>query len=253
MTNNAAPKQLHVVLGNPHSDIGKGWLASSLGFQLGLETVMIKIDPMLSLKFPSHVGVRLDHAIVTDDAATYIKRGLKFTHLQNIVIGKWMHQQLGQFGHVPKVTYIDLAYSLADHICALLGAHHGVIEIGGCSDDGEVGLPSSMVRALQQYGYDVRLHLISLYDFIPTANGAYDIRPRTAVRAIEETMQHYWGLSLKNLSVYVRRENVPANVPDQTLIKVAHEIAGYTYLSSGQVRYIPNLTSPEELDQYITI
>lgn len=86
--------EVHVVVGHPYSDIGKGWLSSCIGRSLGADTSMIKIDPMLSPEFPRDLGVPIDGVVVTDDAATYQNQGLSFHPNQNIVLGGWMSNAL---------------------------------------------------------------------------------------------------------------------------------------------------------------
>lgn len=251
--------ELHVVVGHPYSDIGKGWVASSIGAQLGPETPVIKIDPMLSPGFPAELGIPMGGTVVTDDAKTYARRGLGFHPNRNIVLGGWMREALerqalgaGILGdEAPKVTYADLSYRLADTLRAALGDRSGVIEIGGCPDDPEAALPASAIRALSHES-DVTLHLLTAYDYTTRAERQYDVKTRMPVRAITETMRSYWGISLDSLSVYIRRANVPDDVSDELLRAATEKVAFKTNLRPEQVRYIPNLQEPEQLDAYVS-
>lgn len=169
--------ELHVVVGHPYSDIGKGWVASSIGAQLGSETPIIKIDPMLSPGFPAELGISIGGTVVTDDAVTYARRGLGFHPDRNIVLGGWMRESLEKQaldagvlgGEAPKITYADLSYRLAETLRTALENRSGVIEIGGCPDDQEAVLPASAIRALS-HDNDVRLHLLTAYDYTTKSN-----------------------------------------------------------------------------------
>lgn len=72
------------------------------------------------------------------------------------------------------------------------------------------------------------------------------------VRAITATMQSYWGISIESLSVYVRRANVPDDVSDALLSAATKKVAFKAQLRPEQVRYIPNLQAPEQLDEYVS-
>lgn len=252
--------ELHVVVGHPYSDIGKGWVASSIGAQLGEDTPVIKIDPMLSPGFPEELGIPMGDSVVTDDAATYQSRGLEFTPERNIVMGGWMSRALGESAllggvlgkEAPKTTYADLSYRLADTLRELLQGKDGVIEMGGCPDDKEAVLPADAVRVLS-HERDVKLHLLTAYDYTTKAERQYDVKTRLPVRAVASTMGTYWGTPLDNLSVYVRRANVPDDVTDETLQAATRKVAFKSQLRPEQVRYIPNLQSPDQLDAYVKI
>lgn len=254
-------KSLHVVVGHPYSDIGKGWIASAVGASLGKSTPVIKIDPMLSPHFPHELGILVDDVIVTDDAATYASRGLEFSPNMNIVMGDWMaralqHPALNQgvlSNEAPKITYSDLAFRLASDICLLIKHQNAVIEVGGCPDDKESSLPADAVRVLMStYDYQVYLHVVSAYDFTTSKERGHDVKTRMPVRAIETAMQVYWGVPLVNLKAYVRRANTPDDVTDEQLRAATAKVAFKTGMRPNQVVYIPNLSHPKELDAHIS-
>ena len=260
MVKRGGGKSLHVVVGHPYSDIGKGWIASAVGANLGAATPIVKIDPMLSPEFPHELGTIVDGEVVTDDALTYASRGLSFSPKMNIVMGGWTagalrESALGQGilgGEVPKITYADLAHRLAGDICALTLDRSAVIEIGGCPDDEEAVLPADAVRVLaSDHDYQVSLHVVSAYDYTTSSQRGHDVKTRMPVRAIEAAMKSYWGVSLDSLRAYVRRANIPDDVTDERLRDATEKVAFKTGLKPHQVKYIPNLSRPEELDEYI--
>lgn len=253
--------ELHVVVGHPYSDIGKGWITSSVAAQLGSETPVLKIDPMLSPAFPHELGVVMDGAVVTDDVNTYTARGLSFKPERNIVIGGWMAEALGcaalsagRLGsEAPKITYADLEKRLASTMNDLIGeGNTGVIEIGGCPDDQEAYLPAAAVRAMS-HSRRVMLHLVTAFDYSSFNDGRIEAKTRPPVRAIESTMKTYWGTPLDALRVYVRRANVPTKISDEILKNAMNKIAFKTQLDPNQVTFVPNVSSPEELDEYVKL
>lgn len=252
--------QLHVVVGHPYSDIGKGWVASSIAASLGPETPIVKIDPMLSPGFPAELGIAMGDGFVTDDAATYMRRGLAFHPDRNIVLGGWLARALGQSAleqgvlgsEAPKITYADLAHRLAGMLSDRIGNGDAVIEIGGCPDDKEASLPADAIR-LMMHDRDVRLHLLTAYDYTTRAERQFDVKTRMPVRAVEAALTAYRGVSLKNLAVYIRRANVPDEVGDQMLKDATNKVAFKSQLMPPQVTYIPNLGRPEELDEFIIL
>lgn len=250
--------ELHVVVGHPFSDIGKGWLSSCIGRSLGSDTAMIKIDPMLSPEFPKDLGVAVDDKIVTDDAATYLSQGLSFRANQNIVLGGWMAKnlQLGALdegtlaGEVPKITVTDLSYRLADDLENLIQDNRAVVEMGGCPDDPESVIPIGAVKVLAQRR-KVRLHLMTAFDYTTRFDDNHDAKTRPPVRAINETLKSYAGIAMRNLSVYIRRNHLPMSVSDERLTEASRKVAFKTFMPPQQVRYIPNLASPAELYKYL--
>lgn len=252
-------KDLHVVVGHPYSDIGKGWVAAAIGSNLGLSTPIIKIDPMLSSSFPRDIGVLVDGEIVTDDATTYTSRGLSFSPKMNIVMGEWMRRafqestsnQRALNGEIFKATYSNLAHQLASDINDLAKGKSAVIEMGGCPDDEEATLPANAIRVLAGvYGYRVFLHVVSAYNVTSKGRG-YRLRNRMPIRAVKTAMQVYWGVSLADLKVYARRADVPSDISDERLMDESAEVALRIGCRPDQVKYIPNLSGPEELDKYI--
>lgn len=250
--------EFHVVVGHPFSDIGKGWLSSCVGRSLGPDTAMIKIDPMLSPEFPRDLGVPVENTIVTDDAATYQSQGLHFHPDQNIVLGGWMAQHL-KFsaleegilaGEVPKITVTDLSYRMAEDIERLTAGNKAVIEMGGCPDDPESVIPIGAIKVLARKR-KIRLHLMTAFDYTTRDDDNHDAKTRPPVRAITETLRAYAGIALRDFSVYIRRNHLPASVPDERLVEAGRKVAFKTFLLPQQVRYIPNLASPAELYNYL--
>lgn len=251
--------ELHVVVGHPWSDIGKGWVTSSVAAQLGEDTPVLKIDPMLSPTFPAELGVTMGGGVVSDDVRTYEERGLSFLPERNIVIGGWMAEALGTAAlaagrlgsEAPKITYADLEQRLASTMENLIGeGQTGVIEVGGCTDDQEAYLPAAAVR-IMSHERDLRLHLVTAYDFSTLAEGQHEVKMRPPVRAIEATMKTYWGTALNSLTVHIRRANVPEDIDDDTLRQATKKVAFKTQLDPRRVKFIPNVSSPSELDEFV--
>lgn len=249
-------KELHVVVGHPYSDLGKGWLAASVASKLDTP-VIIKIDPMLSPGFPEKLGIQLteDGKVVSDDARTYLKLGLDFKPENNIVAGEFLASALGENaiaegilnGEVPKITWADISVRLANHLKTMIGENNAVIEVGGCPDDEESNYLPAVIRLLSHL-YETSIHVLSCYTHT-SVNGKDDPKTRLAVRAVVETMQAYWGLPLHTL--WIRRANVPETVSDEVLHAATKKVAFKTQLNPKQVVYVPNLSSPVELSQYI--
>lgn len=251
--------QIHVVVGHPSSDIGKGWMAAALAVKLGLDTPVIKIDPMLSPSFPAEIGFDLGGVVVTDDAATYLGRGLTFNPSMNIVMGQWLCQTLQEPAHEQgrldlnplKNTHVDLGYKMAANIDTLAAGHNTVIEVGGCPDDDETIIIAHAVRILLgRYRYEVYLHVVTAYDVAANAGGP-TFKIRTPVRALRTSLQTYYGVSLQNVRLYIRRANLSDIFTDQQLKEATVAVAFKLGLRPEQVKYVPNLTRPEELDAYV--
>jgi len=251
--------ELHVVVGFPSSDIGKGWTAAALGVRLGADTAMIKIDPMLSPDFPADIGSVVDGSVVTDDAATYLSRGLKFSADMNIVMGRWLAGALGltplESGRLDdnplKNTFVDLGYRLADDLAALAGGRDAVVEIGGCPDDDEAGLVTHAVRVLLgRYRDRLFVHVVTELDPATDRDGP-TFKIRTAVRAVRTVLRTYYGVPLWNVRVWVRRASVPGSFTDEQLRAAMVPIAFKLGLAADQVRYVPNVARPEDLDQVV--
>src|SRR4030042_3088814 len=87
-------RHIYVVVGSGSSDIGKGWLASSIASSV-TKPLIIKIDPMLNQTFPKDVGLEMDGVRVTDDFVSYRHLGLEVYPNQNLVKGDIWREFLG--------------------------------------------------------------------------------------------------------------------------------------------------------------
>lgn len=250
-----AKEKLHVVTGHPYSDIGKGWLTTSIAKQLN-NPILFKIDPMLSPSFPAELGYSLEKgSIVSDDAKTYMQRGFDFQPEQNIVIGNFLRKNFELEainegildGEVSKITWSDLTVRLADFLKEKIGKRDSVIEMGGCPDDMEANFLPGVIRLLSHF-YETNIHILTCFSDT-TINNKVDPKTRVAVRAAIDTMQAYWNLPLHTL--WIRRASVPKDIPDTTLKEATKKIAFKLQLDPNKVVYIPNVSKPEDLDFFI--
>lgn len=248
-------EQLHVVTGHPYSDIGKGWLAAAIAKQLK-NPVLFKIDPMLNPAFPEELGVSIEEGtIVTDDARTYLDRGFDFPPEQNVVSGDFLAKTLGldavktgiMNGETPKITWSDLSVRLANHLKSMIGDKNSIIEMGGCPDDMEANYLPGVIRLLSHF-YETSVHILTCFTYT-NIKGKNDVKTRMAVRAVIETMQAYWNLPLHTL--WIRRASVPEDVSDEKLQEATKKVAFKLQLDPKKIVYVPNLSKPEELDDYV--
>lgn len=127
------------------------------------------------------------------------------------------------------------------------GTNNAIIEIGGCSDDQEAGVIPGAMRLLDGI-YPVGIHIVTKFDFTDN-QGILDVKTRSAVRAIEETMRRYWNLPLR--TAYIRRYHVPESIPDDVLETACKKIAFKTQINPKRIVYVPNVEHQEDLDAYI--
>lgn len=122
--------------------------------------------------------------------------------------------------------------------------------MGGCPDDPEATIPIGAIKALAR-DRKIKLHLITAFDFTSKPDETHDVKTRPPVRAINETLGVYGGIALNNFSVYIRRGNIPLSLTDERLVEASRKVAFKTFMRPSQVRYIPNLASPDVLYTYL--
>lgn len=248
---------IKVVVGYPYSDIGKGWLTSSIGVQMK-KPLIFKIDPMLNKEFPKSLGVFVNGICVTDDAHSYMQRNLPFSPECNVIMGKFFADTLCKppiangllKNDIQKLTYADMSAYLAEYIRELMQKfkkENAVIEIGGCPDDMEAKTIPGAIRLLHER-YQVGIILLTRFDH-SDVGGKIDVKTKGSVRAIEETMREYWNLPLG--CVFIRRASVPLSITDEVLEDACKRVAFKTQVNSKKIVYLPNVEKIDNLDQYV--
>lgn len=248
---------IEVVIGYPYSDIGKGWLTSSIGAQME-KPLIIKIDPMLNEGFPESLGVVIDGICVTDDARSYMQRGLSFAPEHNVVMGKFLADALQKSPvaegllkkDIQKLTYADISTYLAEYMLKMMlesETQNTIIEVGGCPDDPEAKAIPGAIRLLHEK-YQAGIVLLTRFDH-SDAGGKLDVKTRGPVRAIEATMREYWNLPLD--AVFIRRANVSPSITDEALGDACRKVAFKTQINPKKIAYLPNVEKLDDLDQYV--
>ena len=265
---------IYVVVCNGISDIGKGWLTASI---LGLDpenTLPIKIDPLLNLSFPAHLGVPirelssdedvlsfaqkrgLDLASepkISEDFQTYKEAGAKVYPECNIIAGELINRFLNspipqiRAGEVKKRTLADLSRYLAEEITQIVKSRNPskvIIEVGGTIEDHEsIYIPGTMrFLAHPEYlGVAPEIILLTFFEFAEAyAVTRYRVKTQYIRRGIMQVSQIYYNLALK--ACFVRRRNVPEDVPDSVLLSDLKNAAYEAQLPKEKVVYIPNVS-----------
>lgn len=248
---------VRIIVGHPYSDIGKGWLTSSVAVHME-NPLLFKVDPALMEKMPDGFGIPINGTYVTTDAATYTKRGHSFSPEQNFFIGKMIAQgikkaplQKGLLANdrTPIITHTDISAELASKISKQMKkakTQDALIEIGGCPDDPEaMPIPAAIRMLDQEFGASVIL--LTKFDF-NNEDGQHHIKTRGSTRAIETTMKAFWGLKLN--SVFIRRAGLPKTIKDHELEAACQKVAFKSQIHPDRVVFLPDVNQPEELDQF---
>lgn len=248
---------LNVVVGFPHSDIGKGWITTALASHIA-DPFVLKIDPMLEQTFPDQLGIPCEGGIVSDDVANYRKAGVRFHKDQNILIGKAVNTYLldpysiGVSGDTKKKTWSDVACQLAMYIAKLRGdsgcSGDTLVEIGGCPDDMEaMFLPLTIRQLGLLFGVKPRMHLVTQFGIAQGKEGL-EAKTREVARAIELACSQYWGTDLAG--VYVRTPAV-LSLSDNMRQELFVKIAGKVGIPVSTLIHVPHVLSAMDLREFI--
>lgn len=265
-------QNVYAVVCNGISDIGKGWLTAAICGLDPAHTVPIKIDPLLNLRFPQHLGVpigtlcdpkdvaafieqkRASNADfkISEDMATYREAGARVYPECNIVAGDLINRFLNspdieiRPGEIKKRTFSDLSRFLAAEIVEIVRVrqpHTLIIEVGGTIEDSEAEYIPRAMRFLGQKDYLGVLPEIVLLTFFEYAesydNSRYRLKTQYVRRGVTQVSQHYYNLPLK--ACFVRRRNVPLDVTDAVLLKDLHNAAYETQIPPEKFVFLPNV------------
>lgn len=265
-------RHIYIVVCNGISDIGKGWLTAGLcGLDLA-HTLPIKIDPLLNLSFPQHLGVPIKELCdvpdieafikqgrsnsgdfkISEDMATYHEAGVKVYPECNIVAGDLINRFLNSPNHeirpgeMKKRTFSDLARFLASDITTIVHARQPetlIIEVGGTIEDHESVYIPSAIRFLgtkEFLGIIPEIVLLTFFEYAEAYGVArYQIKTQHIRRGIVQISQTYYHLPLR--VCFVRRRNVPLEVEDAVLIADLRNAAYETQVPAEKIVLLPNV------------
>lgn len=247
-------KHIYLIIGSGSSDIGKGWLASSIA-SLVTKPFVIKIDPMLNQAFPKDVGIVLDGVQVTDDFASYRHFGFDVSPKQNLVMGnEWRHfldatsnTPLIAPGQEKKFTQADFSEYLSQQIITLIKDYkpeNVVIEIGGIPSDLEHSPLPAAFRLLGIHSSVVpELIMLSYFEHV-TVEGQNRLKAQVIKEGLRNATKQYTGLSLK--AVFVRRKHVPPEIPNEKLKRELERIAYETQTDPSRFIFLDNVADLDE-------
>jgi len=247
-------KHIYLVTGSGSSDIGKGWLASSIA-SLVKKPLVIKIDPMLNQTFPKDVGLQLDGVQVSDDFASYRHFGLGVSPEQNLVMGNVWRQFLEATSTPPliapgqekKLTQADLSEFISQQIIELMKAHkpeNVVIEIGGIPSDLEHSPLPAAFRLLGIHSLVVpELIMLSFFEHV-TVNSHQRLKAQVIKEGLRNATERYAGLPLK--AVFVRRKHVPPEISNEKLKSELERIAYESQTDPAKFIFLDNVADLDE-------
>jgi len=247
-------KHIYVVAGSGTSDIGKGWLASSVG-SLVKKPLIIKIDPMLNQTFPKDVGMVLDGVQVTDDFASYRYLGLDISPEQNLVMGNMWRQFLNATripplideSHEKKLTQTDFSEFLSQKIIKLTKKYkpeNVIIEIGGIPSDLEHSPLPAALRLLSIHSLIVpELIMLSYFEHTNVGN-QNRLKAQIVKEGIRNITEKYVGLPLK--AVFVRRKYIPQEIPNERLKEELTRVAYETQVEPSKFVFLDNVENLNE-------
>ncbi len=271
-TKHNGPENIYVIVCSGISDIGKGWLTASIGGLAPKTTLVVKIDPLLNLAFPAHLGVEIKKLCrpsdvedfvrqgraesgdfkISEDFLTYASRGLEIFPECNIVSGDLIRRFLLsenpdiRKGEIKKRTFNDLSRFLAGEITDITRKRNLktlLIEVGGTIEDNESIYIPGAIRFLGKkefLGVTPGIVLLTYFDYAePHVEGAYRVKTQYARCGIVKVHQAYYGLPLK--ACFVRRRNVPLSVPDEVLKEDLKNVAYETQVGPGKTILLPNV------------
>lgn len=247
-------KHIYLVTGSGSSDIGKGWLASSIA-SLVKKPLVIKVDPMLNQTFPKDVGLQLDGVQVSDDFASYRHFGLSVSPEQNLVMGNVWRQFLDATSTPPliapgqekKLTQADLSEFISQQIITLMKEHkpeNVVIEIGGIPSDLEQSPLPAAFRLLGIHSLVVpEIIMLSFFEHV-TVDHQNRLKAQVIKEGLRNVTERYTGLPLK--AVFVRRKHIPPGISNEKLQKELERIAYETQADSSKFVFLDNVSDLDE-------
>lgn len=257
-------KKIYIIACTGISDLGKGWLTSSLGAISPDRTLPIKVDPLLNLEFPRHLGVSLKklaskteysgNVKVSEDLALYHSVGMPVYEDCNLISGALMNAFLKtkvpeiRPGETKKRTFNDLSYYFAAHITGLVQKYNPervVIEVGGTIDDREAIFWQGAFRFLENkelLGIKPEIVLLSYFDYAE-ADYAYRVKTQHIRRGLTTLMQTYYNLHMA--ACVVRRRHVPQTVSDEVLMSDLYNVAYETQIPYEKMVLFPNVERGE--------
>ena len=247
-------KHIYVVVGSGCSDIGKGWLSSSIASIIE-DSFIIKIDPMLNQTFPSDIGSEIDGRHATDDFNTYRHFDLPVSFEQNLVMGDIWKKFLDStsippqiaLGHDKKLTSADFSGFVANNITELIKNNkpkNVVIEVGGIPSDIEHNQLPAVFRQLELNTLvKPELVVLSYFENVIVSN-----ENRFKVQIVKEGLnvaqKQYVGLPLKG--VFVRRNQVPQEISETRLNEELQRIAYETQVKPEKFVFLDDYNSVDE-------
>lgn len=278
-------EHVYVVVCNGISDIGKGWLAASIAGLDPANTLIIKIDPLLNLEFPSHLGVPIkdicspqdvadfialgraksENYKISEDFRTYKAAGVKVFPECNIVAGALLKRFLDRpdefvrqesrgdaQDEVKKRTFPDVSQFLAQEITRIAKNRKPkilIIEVGGTIEDGELLYIPGAFRLLGGSSYlriTPEIVLLSYFEYADSYDHKkYRVKTQHIRRGIIGTFKTYYNLPLK--ACFARRRNVPSSESDTALRKDLINVAHETQVSPSRIIYLPNVAKNSSL------
>lgn len=255
------------------SDIGKGWLTAAIAGLSPDHTLPLKIDPLLNLSFPQHLGLpirtlceetevaafmqigRADSGDfrVSEDLGTYRAAGVKVYPECNIVAGDLINRFLNspdvyvRPGEIKKRTFNDLSRFLAEEITSIVRARTPIrliIEIGGTVEDSESIYIPGAIRFLAQpdlLGVTPEVILLTYFDYAESSEeGRYRVKTQHIRRGILQTSRAYYHLPLK--ACFARRRHIPEAISDDVLRRDLCNVAYETQIASERIILLPNIS-----------
>ena len=269
--------KIYIVVCNGISDIGKAWMASSIGRLDPEHTMPIKIDPLLNLVFPQHLGIEINklcnqHDVdayvaqenradsgnfkISEDFQTYKNAGMKIYPECNMIGGDLICRFILsenvniRKNEIKKRTLNDLSMFMAKEITNIVKHRKPkklVIEVGGTIEDKEIVYIPGAFRILgtEEYlGVEPEMILLSYFDYAePHAEGAYRVKTQYIRRGVSKVTEIYQGIKLK--ACFARRRNVPDAISDDALIMDLKNVAYECQIDPSNVVYLPNVKREE--------
>ena len=266
-------EKIYVVVCDGISDVGKGWLTAAVSGLDPQHTMPIKIDPLLTLSFPQHLGIPIQELCapadveafiqqgrasskafkISEDFGTYRDVGVSVYPECNIVAGDLINRFLNspnveiRPGEIKKRTFSDLSHFLAREITAIVRAHSPktlIVEVGGTIEDQEsVYIPGAFrfLRDSEFLGLVPEILLLTFFEYAESYDtGKYRLKTQHIRRGIIRASKTYYQLPLK--ACFVRRRNVPDTVPDEVLLKDLQNVAYETQVSPDRIVFLPNVS-----------
>ena len=268
-------ENIYIVICNGISDIGKGWLTAAITGLDPKNTLPIKIDPLLNISFPQHLGIAIDDLCdadvvrdfidqgyapngqfkISEDMGTYKAAGATIYPECNIVAGGLIKRFLESDnveirpGEIKKRTFADLSRFLATEITTIAKKYNPktvVIEVGGTIEDQEMIYIPSTFRFLGTddfLGIKPKIVFLTYFEYAESYEpGKYRVKTQHIRRGLKTISQRYYELPLK--ACFVRRRNIPQNeAKDEQLKRDLRNVAYETQLSENRIVLLPDVNS----------